>query len=329
MPNRIIKESICTSENLNNLSADEEVFFYRLMVNCEDYGRADARPQILRAKCFPLRTEQIKLETIKRWLYALARAKLIILYEVDGRPYLQMTTWATHQQIRAKKSKFPGPDDANARLISLEIKCNQIQENAPVIVIENENRNTESESYSETERPQKENKPTPTPARSLTLVFEREFGRPLSPLEYEQIVLWQKTYSDDIVFEALKIAVVRAKLNLKYIDSILLDWEKLNLHTLREVQEYERRHQEKKNKLRLTNGQPRGEPEPMPITEEDINSTVNFINVQLSEFKKENPGYEDRDLKEYLNSTIFDYPPELKQKAFERLNLTAYIDRGS
>jgi len=60
MPNRIIKESICTSNNLDSLLPEEEVFFYRLLVNCDDYGLMDARLSILRAKLFPLKLNKIK-----------------------------------------------------------------------------------------------------------------------------------------------------------------------------------------------------------------------------------------------------------------------------
>lgn len=45
MPNRIIKESICVSESIDSLSWFDEVFFYRLIVNCDDYGRLDAGRQ--------------------------------------------------------------------------------------------------------------------------------------------------------------------------------------------------------------------------------------------------------------------------------------------
>ena len=38
MPNRVIKESICTSDTLDHLSADEERFFYRLLVQVDDFG---------------------------------------------------------------------------------------------------------------------------------------------------------------------------------------------------------------------------------------------------------------------------------------------------
>ena len=68
MPNRILKETICTSETIDNLSVEAERFFYRLLVNCDDYGLMDARPRILRARCFPLRVDQISDDDIAGWL---------------------------------------------------------------------------------------------------------------------------------------------------------------------------------------------------------------------------------------------------------------------
>ena len=130
MPNRIIKESICTSDTIDRLSPEEEIFFYRLIVNCDDYGRMDARPQILRAKCFPLRLDQVDDYKVIDWLYKLEEVGLVQIYEVDSRKYIQIVTWNDHQQIRAKKSKYPAPDDS---LKSSDIRCNQIKSNVPVI----------------------------------------------------------------------------------------------------------------------------------------------------------------------------------------------------
>ena len=58
MPNRIIKESVCTSDSVDGLSWFEEVFFYRLIVNCDDYGRFDARPAVLKSRLFPLKKRE-------------------------------------------------------------------------------------------------------------------------------------------------------------------------------------------------------------------------------------------------------------------------------
>ncbi|MGQ9623530.1 MAG: hypothetical protein ACUVTO_08910 [Candidatus Caldatribacteriaceae bacterium] len=89
MPNRILKESICTSNTIDALSPEEEVFFYQLLVNCDDYGRMNARPQIILARCFPLRIGKLPLERIEEYLFALERVGLIHLYSVEGVRYLQ------------------------------------------------------------------------------------------------------------------------------------------------------------------------------------------------------------------------------------------------
>lgn len=125
MPNRILKESICTSENIDQLSCMAEIAFYRLMVNCDDFGRMDARTKILKSRLFPLK--DVTGEDVQEYLDELVNAELITLYTVGGKPYLQMNTWERHQQVRNHKSKFPSPDDADNQMKSDEINCNQLQ----------------------------------------------------------------------------------------------------------------------------------------------------------------------------------------------------------
>lgn len=122
MPNRILKESICTSENIDRLSPWAEIAFYRLMVNCDDYGRMDARTKILKSRLFPLK--DASESDIDSWLKELHEADLITLYQVDGKPYLQMKTWERHQQVRAKRSKYPSADENTCnQMISDASKC--------------------------------------------------------------------------------------------------------------------------------------------------------------------------------------------------------------
>lgn len=123
MPNRIIKESICRSDSIDSLSWFEEVLFYRLIVVCDDYGRFDGRAAIIKGSCFPLKDVTVK--QINDSLNKLVSVGLVRVYEAQGRPYLQMSTWEKHQQIRATKSKFPPPDEVCNNLISTDI--NKIQ----------------------------------------------------------------------------------------------------------------------------------------------------------------------------------------------------------
>ena len=131
MPNRILKESICTSEQINELSAFEEVVFYRLMVNADDYGRFDGRIPILRSRLFPLK--DIRDQQIEEALRKLSTVDLVDLYEVGGKPIVSLTGWERHQTIRARKSKYPERmkelEGNRNQLKSIEINCEQMQTN--------------------------------------------------------------------------------------------------------------------------------------------------------------------------------------------------------
>lgn len=126
MPNRILKESICTSDSLDKLNSFQENVFYRLIVNCDDFGRMDARPKVLASRLYPLK--DIRAEQIENALQALSSAGLVILYQVDGKPFVQMKTWERHQQIRAKKSKYPAPESQTQnKMKKPDNNCNQMQ----------------------------------------------------------------------------------------------------------------------------------------------------------------------------------------------------------
>ncbi|HEU4964869.1 MAG TPA: DnaD domain-containing protein [Bacilli bacterium] len=76
--------------------------------------------------------------------------------------------------------------------------------------------------------------------KNVFSLFEQEFGRPLSPLEYEHITRWldEDRYKEEIIREALREAVLSAKFNFKYIDRILFEWQKNNIRTLQELTVY-------------------------------------------------------------------------------------------
>lgn len=134
MPNRVIKESICTSDSVDGLSWFEEVVFYRLIVNCDDYGRFDGRISVIKNRLFPLK-DNLTLKSVENAINKLASAGLVALYVFEGKPYLYLPTWNEHQNVRAKRSKYPSPDDA---VHTSEYICNQMQADVPVIQSESE-----------------------------------------------------------------------------------------------------------------------------------------------------------------------------------------------
>lgn len=69
-------------------------------------------------------------------------------------------------------------------------------------------------------------------------LFEEELGRLLSPMELETIGMWMDVdkHTPAIIKLALKEAVLASKMSLRYIDRILFEWKKKNIHTPEQVQ---------------------------------------------------------------------------------------------
>ena len=86
--------------------------------------------------------------------------------------------------------------------ISLELFYNKIK----LLLIENKSVEKNSDIYS---------------------TFEQEFGRTLSPVEYETITNWiECNIPIELIKEALKEAILSGVSNIRYIDKILFEWNK-------------------------------------------------------------------------------------------------------
>ena len=78
-------------------------------------------------------------------------------------------------------------------------------------------------------------------------IIEKEFGRTLSPIEYEIIKAWlDGDMSEDLIKEAIKEATFNGVSNLRYIDKILYEWGKAGFKTVKDVEN----NRKKRNKLK-------------------------------------------------------------------------------
>lgn len=109
MSNRTLKQSICVSEDINRLSWFEEVLFYRLIVNCDDYGRFDGRASVIRSQLFPLK-DSLTAKAVEQALHELANVGLVEIYQSEsGRPTLRLPSWGTHQRILTRTLRGDSP----------------------------------------------------------------------------------------------------------------------------------------------------------------------------------------------------------------------------
>ncbi|TVX92934.1 DnaD domain-containing protein [Paenibacillus agilis] len=77
-------------------------------------------------------------------------------------------------------------------------------------------------------------------APNLFDIFEKEFGRPLSPMECETIAGWidDDHYSEPIILMALKEAVFAGKVHFRYVDRILLEWSRNKIRTVEDARNF-------------------------------------------------------------------------------------------
>lgn len=235
MPDRIIRESICTSDTLNLLSDFEERFWTHLIVICDDFGRFDARPAVLKARLFPLR-ESLTFKNIADCLAKLASVGLIELYEVDGRPFLHVVTWERYQRVRAKKSKFPGPGDAYHTVVGAEpslviektavdsisqthvVNCRQMTANVPEVEYESEceMRNAKCECVGETR--------TRAGGSAVSAVFTAYFDKidgTMTDGIRDTLMLFIGTMGPECCIRAIDAAVEANKKSWNYVRRVL------------------------------------------------------------------------------------------------------------
>ena len=91
--------------------------------------------------------------------------------------------------------------------------------------------------------------------------FEQEFGRPLSPIEYQKIGYWLNDdhYAPSLIELALQEAVLNQAYNFKYIETVLQSWEKKNIRSKAQVEEEQRR-----RKQILLQKEEQNQPEELP-----------------------------------------------------------------
>ena len=86
-----------------------------------------------------------------------------------------------------------------------------------------------------------------TNQKDLYDTFEKEFGRTLSPMEYEIINNWlEQKISEDLIIAALKETIFNGVNNLRYVDKILYEWNKKGIKRVEDITKKERKTEEEK-----------------------------------------------------------------------------------
>ncbi|RRG18407.1 DnaD domain protein [Weissella viridescens] len=109
------------------------------------------------------------------------------------------------------------------------------------------------------------------PTRSdIFNMIEQEFGRPLSSMELSTVKDWFDIdhFRPDFIKAALQEAVMNQALSLRYIETILVAWQKKNYHSLNDI------YGERKNRQQYK----QANTDEMP----QVNTDIDIMNIDLN-----------------------------------------------
>jgi len=76
--------------------------------------------------------------------------------------------------------------------------------------------------------------------KNLFQIFEKEIGRPLSPMEYSIINDWiDDKVNEEVILGALKEAIFNGVTSLKYIDKIIYEWKKKGIDSVDKIKKHQ------------------------------------------------------------------------------------------
>ena len=235
MPNRIIKESIKRSPQIDRLSWFEEVVYYRLIVSADDYGCCDGRRVLLRNDLFPTK-DSVTKKAVEDAIANLVSVGLLCEYTVNGMPYLLFPTWEKHQRIRNKHRKYPEPP-ANLAEKTLDGHLTAIRGQMTA--------DCPSESESNPNQNQNPNRNSPlaggsAPAREAAPTARQDviaaYTSRINPTPSETCIAELTSFCDsmgaDVCLRAFDIALDEKKTAWSYIRAILRDKKRQGVRSL-------------------------------------------------------------------------------------------------
>ncbi|WP_348623657.1 DnaD domain protein [Paenibacillus peoriae] len=215
---RMISKVISISEKVNDLPDVFDMLLFTWMIpHTDDFGRLAGSPAKVKALVVPMLDKLVA--DVKESLQRLESAGLIDWYEADGQKVVQIVNFEDHQQGLHKRtrSKFPDPPANNDDIFA---DFPGTSGNFPKIPLEGKGTegNRTEEKGREQISPDGDSSP-PNPYR----FYENGFGT-ISPVIRDNIDDLSKEYGDLWLCEAMKIAILRGKRNLKYVQGILKSW---------------------------------------------------------------------------------------------------------
>lgn len=115
MTRRMLDSGMWSNENFAALPAMARLLQIGMINHADDQGRIKAHPLYLAKEIFPY--DRVSPTNIAKWLDLIAGNGTILLYNVEGKQYAQLTKWWEYQSLQyASPSDHPAPPNWKDRI---------------------------------------------------------------------------------------------------------------------------------------------------------------------------------------------------------------------
>lgn len=228
---RMFDKTITNNDNFLEMPDSTQNLYFRLSMEADDDGFVDNWKSIMRMT--GKKDDDLKLLIAKSFIIPFETGVIVIKHwRINN--YLRKDRYRQTKYLKEKSlltiqenEEYELKNDDGIPMVDqmatqYSIVKNSIVKNSIVECIEDDN----------------------TPKDTIFDFIEKNFGRTLNSIEIEQILEWE---DNELTRYAIKQAVLNGKYNIKYINTILVNYKNNSITTIQQAQEEEERFKNRKN----------------------------------------------------------------------------------
>lgn len=213
---RMISKTITQTHRFLQMPLEVQALYFHLIQNSDDDGIVEAFPIV---RMIGASEDSLKLLQAKAFIKPLNDEMIYFILDF-------------FEQNTVRKDRYT-PSIYKDLLIGLPTDNQKSTTGLPNI----SKGNISKDNISKGSRSEKEKTTTTPPIINqdfydLYQIFEQETGKPLSPMQIEELKYMLDDYKLDLILEALREAASQGKANFAYIQAILKRWRQDNLMTV-------------------------------------------------------------------------------------------------
>jgi DnaD/phage-associated family protein len=213
---RMFSNDVISNDNFIEMPDSSQNLYFHLSMNADDDGFVSNYKSVMRM--LGKKEDDLKVLLAKQFLISFENGVLLIRHWKLNN-YIQKDRYK-ETIFKEEKSKLTLD---NSNVYNLDTNCiHSIDKNRLDKISIDKNRTT-----------------TTTIDINIYETLESNFGRTISPMEFEKINEWLLLFNKDILIYGIELCVLQNKKTFAYLEGILKNWKSQQYKTLEEIKENE------------------------------------------------------------------------------------------